>query len=174
MDEVYAEIVGRTSPVVVDSDIEASREAVWDLISDIQLPARFSDEFVGAEWIDPPGLGARFEGRNDRGDIGGWKTVCTVSAWSPGETFEWTVGDVEAPTAVWRYDIVGTPTGTNLTMTARLGAGRSFLRAIVRRYPEQGERLVERRMDEWRSNMRATVEGIRALLEAAPDRADGM
>lgn len=167
-------IVGGTSPVVVDTDIVATPAAVWELISDIQLPARFSDEFVGAEWSDPPGLGARFEGRNDRDDIGGWKTVCTVTAWSPNEAFEWTVGDVATPTAVWRYDIAEAVAGSNLTMTARLGAGRSFLRAIVRRYPEQGERLVERRMAEWRSNMRATVDGIRDLLEAGPDRPAGL
>ena len=116
---------------------------------------------------DVKDLGARFEGRNDRGDTGTWQTVCTVTAWSPGEAFEWTVGDIDAPTAIWRFDIAETPNGSRLTMTARLGAGRSFLRAIVRRYPEQGERLVERRMDEWRANMRATVEGVRALLEQA-------
>lgn len=166
MDEVYVAIVEGTMPVVVDTPIAAPPPAVWELISDIELPARFSDEFVGAEWNDPPGLGARFEGRNDRDDIGGWKTICTVTAWSPAEAFEWTVGDVEAPTAIWRFDIVGTSGGSNLAMTARLGTGRSFLRAIVRRYPEQGERLVERRMDEWRRNMQATVDGVRTLLES--------
>jgi hypothetical protein len=166
MDELYAGIVDRTLPVVVETDIGAAPSAVWELVSDIELPARFSDEFVGAEWAEPPGLGARFEGRNDRGDIGGWKTVCTVTAWSPGQAFEWTVGDVEAPTAIWRFDIAETPDGSNLTMTARLGAGRSFLRAIVRRYPDQGEQLVERRMEEWRANMRATVDGVRTLLES--------
>lgn len=167
MDELYAGIVDRTPPIAVETDIAAAPSAVWELVSDIELPARFSDEFVGAEWTEPPGLGARFEGRNDRGDIGGWKTVCTVTAWSPGQAFEWTVGDVDAPTAVWRFDIAETTDGSNLTMTARLGAGRSFLRAIVRRYPDQGERLVARRMEEWRVNMRATVEGVRALLEGS-------
>ena len=165
MDELYAEIVDRTPPVAVEADIAAAPSAVWELVSDIELPARFSDEFVGAEWTEPPGLGARFEGRNDRGDIGGWKTICTVSAWSPGQAFEWTVGDIDAPTAIWRFDIVETSNGSKLTMTARLGAGRSFLRAVVRRYPDQAERLVERRMEEWRANMRATVEGVRALLQ---------
>jgi hypothetical protein len=150
---------------VVETDIGAAPSAVWELVSDIELPARFSDEFVGAEWVDPPGLGARFVGRNDRGDIGGWKTECTVSAWSPGRAFEWTVGDVDCPTAIWRFDIAEASLGSTLTMTAHLGAGRSFLRSIVRQYPEQGERLVGRRLEEWRSNMRSTVEGVRALLE---------
>jgi uncharacterized protein YndB with AHSA1/START domain len=166
VDELYVQIVERTPAVVAETRIAAPAATVWDLISDIQLPARFSDEFVGAEWVDPPGLGARFVGRNDRGDIGGWKTVCTVTAWSPGEAFEWTVGDVEAPTAIWRHDIVENPHGSRLTMTARLGAGRSFLRAVVRRYPEQAEPLVTRRMEEWGTNMRSTVEGIRSMIES--------
>ena len=32
--------------------IDASPQVVWALVSDIQLPARFSSEFRGAEWLD--------------------------------------------------------------------------------------------------------------------------
>ena len=32
--------------------IGAPPQAVWSLVSDIQIPARFSSEFRGAEWLD--------------------------------------------------------------------------------------------------------------------------
>ena len=46
--------------VVIDAPIER----VWELVTDINLPAEFSSEFLGAEWLDDgPGIGARFVGR---------------------------------------------------------------------------------------------------------------
>ena len=42
----------------VEVAIAAAPEVVWPLISDIGLPARFSPELQGAEWIDDgPALG---------------------------------------------------------------------------------------------------------------------
>ena len=32
--------------------IDAPLARVWELVTDINLPARFSDEFRGATWID--------------------------------------------------------------------------------------------------------------------------
>ena len=37
--------------VTVEVDVKAPPTDVWPYISDIQLPARFSDEFQGAEWL---------------------------------------------------------------------------------------------------------------------------
>lgn len=165
MDERYARIAADTPPVVVSVEIAASPGAIWDLVSDINLPARFSDEFVGAHWLDPPGSGARFIGRNDRDNIGGWQTECTVTEWVPCKAFEWTVGDVDEPTAVWRFDIESVGPHATLIMSAHLGPGRSFLKAMFRMYPDQGERLVEQRMEHWRYNMTATVEGVRSMIE---------
>ena len=62
MDEVYVGIVERTAPVVVEATIDASPDAVWELSSDIELPARFSDEFVGADWIEPSRAGGTLRG----------------------------------------------------------------------------------------------------------------
>ena len=38
--------------VEVDVLVTAPIERVWVLVSDIELPARFSSEFLGARWID--------------------------------------------------------------------------------------------------------------------------
>src|SRR3954451_1337936 len=37
---------------VAEVDVDASPRAVWALVSDINLPARFSTEFLGAEWAN--------------------------------------------------------------------------------------------------------------------------
>src|SRR5215467_2731359 len=52
--------------VTVEADIGAAPTRVWELVRDINLPARFSTEFVGATWIDTesPRVGAAFVGRN--------------------------------------------------------------------------------------------------------------
>ena len=64
---------GPTTEAVVD--IAASPSVVWALVSDIDLPPRFSAELQGVEWLDGatgPRLGARFVGRNRHRAIGGW------------------------------------------------------------------------------------------------------
>ena len=45
--------------------VDAPLDRVWELVTDINLPARFSNEFRGATWIDDgPAMGVRFAGRN--------------------------------------------------------------------------------------------------------------
>ena len=44
----------------------------------IQLPARFSTEFQGADWLEPPAVGARFVGRSAHKAFGEWQTTCTI------------------------------------------------------------------------------------------------
>ena len=45
-----------TAPgVTVEIDIAAPPERIWELVSDINIPARFSNEFQGADWIDADG-----------------------------------------------------------------------------------------------------------------------
>ena len=41
---------GRTRRAIAEVDIAAPPPSVWPLVTDINLPARFSNEFVGAEW----------------------------------------------------------------------------------------------------------------------------
>ncbi len=70
--------------------INAPVDIVWALISDINLPAKFSSEFQGADWIDAtPEVGAAFAGRNHHAAIGGWQTTCTVTRYVDHEVFEW-------------------------------------------------------------------------------------
>ena len=73
----------------VEVTVAAPAERVWRLVIDIDLPARFSDEFKGAEWLDGepgPRLGARFRGCNEHPAIGAWQSTSRVVACEPGRS----------------------------------------------------------------------------------------
>jgi uncharacterized protein YndB with AHSA1/START domain len=149
--------------------IAAAPDEVWRLVSDINLPARFSSEFTGAEWVgDAKGaaLGARFEGHNRHDAIGSWTTTSTVVGFEPGRTFAWAVGDPDAASAFWRFDLAPDGDSTLVTFTVRIGPGWSGLLAAIEAMPDKEERIVERRLEEFRRNMGATLDGVAALAQA--------
>lgn len=156
----YADIPGTEVEIM----IAAEPMVVWELVSDINLPARFSEEFQGAEWLDEPGKGARFLGRNQRKQWE-WTTTSTIVWFEPGERFGWIVEDAENPTATWRFDIEPADSGTRLRMSASMGPGPSGVSSSIERNPDREEEIVAGRLREWEVSMRATVEGIRGLAE---------
>src|SRR5437588_13129895 len=99
MDEVelrYADGPGTEESV----SIAAPPATVWALVTDINLPARFSTEFQGAEWsseANGPALGATFVGRNKHPAAGEWETTSTICGYEPERLFEWAVGDPDRP-----------------------------------------------------------------------------
>lgn len=154
--------------VELSVEIAAPIAAIWYLITDINLPARFSNEFQGADWLDEDGprLGARFVGRNGHRPTGEWQTTCTITWFDPERSFGYTVNDLDDPAARWRFDISPTPQGARLTMWAEMGPGRSGVTYFIKKYPEREEEIVANRLVEWRTNMEATLAGIKALAEA--------
>ncbi|HEX4982892.1 MAG TPA: SRPBCC family protein [Ilumatobacteraceae bacterium] len=152
--------------VEVTRHITAPAGDVWLLVSDINLPARFSSEFTGAEWVGGAHaavLGACFEGHNHHDAIGTWTTTSTVVECEPGRTFAWAVGDAEDPSAMWRFDLEPDADGTNVTFAARIGPGPSGLTPAIEAMPDKEERIIERRLAEFRRNMEATLDGIAEL-----------
>ena len=151
--------------VEVSVSIDAPAEAVWGLVIDINLPAQFQKEFVEAEWLDEgPALGARFIGRNQRGDRK-WETTSWVVAYEPLVAFGWAVSDKENPGATWTYGIDRDGDTTILRYHRILGPGPSGLTAIIERYPEREEQFIAARDEEQRQNMQAVLEGIKGLAE---------
>ncbi|WP_030239650.1 SRPBCC family protein [Streptomyces sp. NRRL S-350] len=74
----YADGPGTTCEVFV----RAPMERVWELVTDISLPARLSPELHRVAWLDGadgPAPGARFEGHNRRADLPDWRTVSEVT-----------------------------------------------------------------------------------------------
>ncbi len=153
--------------VSVEVAIVAPTERVWPLLTDIELPAGFSEEFQGAHWLasEGPALGAVFEGTNHHPAAGTWTTQSTITAYEVGEIFEWTVGDVANMTARWRFDLEPSQAGSLLRFRAEMGPGPSGLDGPIAAMPDREEEIVGRRLGSWEQNMTATVQGIKALAE---------
>jgi hypothetical protein len=154
--------------VSVETQIEADAAAVWRFVSDIELPARFSTEFEGATWLEPADravVGATFRGHSRHPAIGEWQTTSIIVECDAERRFAWQVQGPDGPAATWRFEIEPTSTGCLLRQWAQMGPGRSGLTPAIEAQPDKEERIIERRLDEWRTNMRATVDGIKHLAE---------
>jgi hypothetical protein len=64
-------------------------------------------------------------------------------------------------------------TGARLRQFARIGPGRSGINLVIDRTPEREERIVAFRLAELRTNMEATLYGIKALAEEADSGPSG-
>jgi uncharacterized protein YndB with AHSA1/START domain len=152
--------------VEVDILIAAPIGRVWALVSDIELPARFSSEFLGARWLDhEPGIGARFSGRNRHDAIGEWETVSFVTRYEEPRSFAWAVTDPDQPSASWWFELDDGGAGTRLCQGMRMGPAPSGLSIAIEAMPDKEEKIIARRLAEHESNMRANLEGIKQLAE---------
>lgn len=153
--------------LVAETDIAASRAAVWALVTDIDLPARWSGEFLGATWdTDERGVGAVFHGRNQHHAIGEWSVPCFVDTWEERRSFGWRTSDREVPGARWRFDLEQVGDRTRLRFSYTIGPGGSGTSAAIAANPGKEARVLRRRLDEVHANMLATVDGIRSLAES--------
>jgi Polyketide cyclase / dehydrase and lipid transport len=149
--------------------IDARPAVVWLLVTDIQVPARFSSEFQGGQWLDGatgPQLGARFRGRNHHPARGSWETVSTVCELEPERVFAWAVGDPAVPAARWRFTLEPAGPGTRVRQWMQMGPGASGISELIEQMPDKEHRILQRRLAEHRANMVATLAGIKALAEA--------
>jgi uncharacterized protein YndB with AHSA1/START domain len=157
----------------VDVLIDASPEAVWALVADIQLPARFSDEFLGATWTDggadpEPRVGRRFVGRNRHPAIGEWETTAVVVECEPPRVLGWVIGEPEQPSASWRFTLAPEGERTRLAQWMRVGPARSGINLAIDAMPDKEGRILRRRLGELHANMAATLQGIKAAAEREP------
>lgn len=99
--------------------IDASPEAVWRSVANIQGLRRYSPETSRTEWL--PGseghkIGARFRGYNSN-DRHEWHTDCLITEFTEPRAFAFDVvpdGDGGFSTR-WRYTLSGEGRGTRLT-----------------------------------------------------------
>lgn len=159
------------------TQIAAPPAAVWALVTDIALPARFSTEFQGADWLDGaegPAVGARFVGRNHHAAIGSWETTATVATLEPEREFAYDVdgADPGQPGATWRYTLEPVDGGTRLTQWMRIGPGRSGITPALEAMPDKESKILHRRLAEHRTNMESNLAGIKTLAEGLDGPAD--
>jgi len=154
--------------VTVEVDIDASPERVWEFVSDINIPARFSTEFQGAEWVDAvgPRLGASFIGRNQNEERA-WQTTSYVVACDPPWVFAWNVSDPNLASAQWRFELEPIGEATRLRQHMTIGPGRSGTSRRMEENPGQGAQILAQRREVHRRNMELTTQGIKRLAEEA-------
>ncbi|WP_018180525.1 SRPBCC family protein [Jongsikchunia kroppenstedtii] len=150
--------------------IDATPAAVWDLITDITLPARYSPELQSVQWLDGAtevAVGARFQGNNQNPHIGEWSTTSRIVEVEPQRRLVWQIeGDPAAePPATWGFEIDEATGGVILRQWARLGPGPSGLSMAIATMPDKEARILERRLGEHRAAMELNLEGIREILE---------
>lgn len=151
----------------VEVDIAASPDRVWSLVADIEVPARFSEEFLGASWESGgPGPGASFVGRNRHPAIGEWEVRCFIEVYESARAFGWATQDPERPGARWRFDLEPIEGGTRLRYSMSMGPGPSGISVAIESMPDKEPRILHRRVGEHHANMARTVDGIRELAEA--------
>ena len=148
--------------------IAAPPEQVWPLVTEIKTPARCGTELQDAAWADAETgacLGARFTGRNFHPARGEWTTTSTIVELVSERRFGWAVGDPDQPSALWRLELAPEGDGTRLRFWAQIGPGPSGLTPLIEKMPDKEERIIARRLEEWRTNMTATVTGIKRMAE---------
>lgn len=161
-------------PTVEDElHVEAAPEHVWSFVADLPLLVTFSAELQAVEWEDgadgPPSSGRRFVGTNHNRHFGEWQTVSTVTECDEPRVLAWSVGNLDDPNTSWRFCLRPDGAGTVLTQCAQLGTGWSGLTVAIERTPDKEERIVERRIEDFRVAIRANLEGIKELAERPVD-----
>jgi uncharacterized protein YndB with AHSA1/START domain len=157
-----------TPTVEVDTYIAAAPEQVWQLVTDIHLLARMSPEVQDVEWQDGaagPAPGARFVGRNFHKDFGEWETTSIVIDCDRPRVFAWAVTDADYPSAVWRFTLRPEDEGTVLSQWAQMGPERSGLSFAIDRMPDKEEKIVARRLREFRAGIEANLAAFKELSE---------
>ena len=155
---------------IAEIDIDAAAAVVWSLVTDVNLPTRFSDESIGAEWQgDERGVGAVFIGRNRHKAVGEWALPCIVDA-------------CERTDRLRLAHLRSRQPGCKVVVRSRTGR-RPHPVAVQLRH-----RVRARRAPPWRSprtrarrtascgaastssqaNMQRTLEGIKQLAEESP------
>jgi hypothetical protein len=144
--------------------MNATPQAVWELVSDVTRIGSYSPETFEAEWLEGasgPAAGAKFRGhvkRNGRGPV--YWTTCTVTDCDPGRVFAFGVGQAAKPLNVWRYEIAPAEGGgTDVTESFTLASTMPLrLYWLV---------LGWSRGRTNREGMRTTLERIKAEVESA-------
>src|SRR6476646_2028956 len=100
------------------TEVAASPEQVWALVSGLPGMGRFSPEATGGRWVKGGGpvLGAVFRGTNAQGRRR-WSTRSTVVEAEPGRAFAFDVSSVGLPVARWSYRLEPSAAGCRVTET---------------------------------------------------------
>ncbi len=162
----------RDCPTVqVEERIAGDPAAIWALVTDINLPARFSEELQSVEWLDGAtevAVGNRFRGSNTNVHLGDWQTVCEVIEVEPERRWAYQVHGPDGIMATWGFEVDPGRDAVTVRQFARMGPGPSGLTIAITAMPDKESRIVSRRLGEWRTNIAANLAGIKAIIASGP------
>ncbi|HEY2831101.1 MAG TPA: SRPBCC family protein [Sporichthyaceae bacterium] len=141
--------------------IEASAEAVYDLVSDVTRTGEWSPVCKEC-WWDPGATGAvgdAFTGRNVLPERT-WQTHCTVIAADRGRKFGWVVGD---QLVRWVYSMHPEDTGTRLTEAWEFLP--NGIKLFHDRYPDDAEAQIAARTELAHRGISETLAAMKRLAE---------
>ena len=142
------------------TEVRASPEQVYAIVSDATRIPEWSPETVRAEWLAPD----RFQAWNRR-RLGRWRTVANVVEAEPGRGFSFVVQAMGGDWTQWTYLMEpGSTAGTTrLTEEMRMCVPLPFGALVF-------ERLflfVRDRRADLQTNLETSVDRIRAIVEAS-------
>ena len=107
----------------VDRYIEASPEALFDLVADIERTPEITPDIVKVEWLDGAAhaeVGARFKATNKQGRGPNWSNKPVITVLEPGREIAWERTEAIGGTLEWRYRFEPEGTGTRVTESYRV------------------------------------------------------
>lgn len=152
---------------VVETDIKAPIGRVWELVTDISMPAAYSEEFLGAVWadgFDGPALGAEFVGRNHHEARGEWEVPCFVNEYEEHRRFGWVTSNPDNPGARWRFELEPIAGAVRVRFVLNIGPGPSGISEVIAARPQLEAKILNRRIDEHRANMQRVIDGLADLV----------
>ena len=102
----------------VEAHIDASPEALYDLIADVTRMPELSPEVVACEWLNGatgPAVGVHFRAKNHAGRGPDWHNTPVITVADRGREFAFSRTEKFAGTIVWRYQFTPQGTGTRVT-----------------------------------------------------------
>jgi hypothetical protein len=102
----------------VSGYIEASPQALYDVVADVTRTPELTPDIVSCAWLDGatgPAVGARFKAINKAGRGPNWSNKPVVTVAEPGKEFAWARTEPFAGTVVWRYVFEADGAGTRVT-----------------------------------------------------------
>jgi hypothetical protein len=153
----------------VERYIEASPEALYDLISDVTRTPERTPDIVRCEWIDGatgPAVGARFKATNKQGRGPNWSNKPVVTVADPGREFSFTRTEPFGGTILWRHQFVREGTGTRMIESYE----------VIKPISAMGWFIIDTlyglkdRATALRASMTASLERVAELMEPATAR----
>jgi hypothetical protein len=155
----------------VQRHIDASPEALYDIVSDVTRTPEYSPEVVKCTWIKGatgPVVGARFKAINHAGRVPDWPNKPIVTVADPGREFAFERTEVGGGTVEWRYRFEPQGTGTLVTESYTVLKKVNLLGWFI---IDTLAGLKDRRSD-LRFGMTRSLERIAEIVEHAPQHRD--